>query len=154
MKTVLTRLKALAADNATLKGYVAKNEIVAPGTIPLLSHQDVPFIAYAPINSPEQWVAQHKEVTHTVEAYLVQLHTVREEALIGSDNDKGILDFVADYESAIRGSFLPDPDDSTDYYLSKPLDITAVDYSTEPYGDGFYLLVAIITLSCIRLFTP
>ena len=154
MKTILERLKALGESDSTLIDYVQRQEICAPRTLPDLALAQVPFIGYAPINSPEQWVAQRKEATHTVEAYLVLLHTVQETAILGSDQKVGLLDFVANFESAVRGSFLPDPDDSTDYYLSKPLDITGVDYTTAPYGDNYFLLISTITLSCIRLFTP
>jgi len=152
MKTVLERLKVLGEESSVLQDYVVKQEIVAPRTLPSLALAQVPFIGYAPIASPEQWVAQRKEATHTVEAYLVLLHTVQESAILGSDQKVGLLDFVANFEDVVRGSFLPPQDDATDYYLSKPLDITGVDYETAPYGDNFFLLIATVSLRCVRLF--
>jgi hypothetical protein len=157
MKTTLERLKALVAADSTLSTYVQRNEIVSPRALPALSMQDIYYIGFAPINAPEAWITSaKKERICTVEAYLVLLHMIREDAIIGDDNRKGVLDFVSEFETAVRGSFLPDPDDSTNtdtYHLSKPLDVTGVEFSgAEEYGDGHQVIVAIVTLEARILF--
>lgn len=149
MKTLLSRMKTALEDNSTLKAYVNKVQVVSPKALPALSQDTIPFIGLAPMDSPEVWVAQKKEVTHTVEVYLILWHLIEEDAILGSDNRKGILDFVTDFESAVRGSFFAS---SGANYLSKPTDITSVSYTTEPYGDNYYLIIASISLSCVRLF--
>lgn len=155
MKTLLTRMKTVVQDDSTLKDYVNKIEIVSPGTLPLLSLDDIPYIGLAPMNSPEMWVTQKKDVVHTVEAYLALQYLLEEYSIIGDDpsDQKGILDLVTDFESAVRGNFFPsDATDTDTRYLSKPTDIISVDYSTEPWGDSFHLIIATVTLSCVRLF--
>lgn len=151
MKTLLTRMKSAVQGNTTLNSYVdASNvRVVAPRALPLLAQDSIPFIGLAPIDSPEVWVAQKKEVTHIIEAYLVLWHLLEEDSIIGSDARKGILDLIADFEAAVRGSFFASEGVN---YLSKPTDITGVSYTTEPYGDDYYLIIATVTLSCVRLF--
>ena len=150
MKTLLTRMKTVVQDNANLD-YVKEVRIVAPKTLPPLSQDNIPFIGLAPMNSPEIWVAQKKEVTHTIEAYLVIWYPVAEYSIIGSDDYKGILDLETDFKNAVRNNFFASGGTN---YLSKPTNIISVDRITEPYGDDFYLLIATVTLECIRLFIP
>lgn len=154
MKTLLTRMKTATQDDATLKAYVKKVEIVSPNTLPLLSLNDIPYIGLAPMNSPEEWVAQKKEAVHTVEVYLALQYMINEYSIIGNAPDKGILDLVADFESVVRGNFFPsDPNNTDTRHLARPTDITSVDYSTTPWGDNFHLIIATVTLSCARRFS-
>lgn len=150
MKTLLARMKTALIADTTLSEYVTEVQVVAPGSIPPLSQNIISFIGLAPITSPEAWKAQKKEVIHTVEAYLVTYYTVLEDAIIGTDNSKGMLDFISDFENVVRANFFPD--DSGNYYLSKPTDITNVEYTTANYGENFYLLIATVTMLCPRLF--
>lgn len=151
MKTVLARLKSESQADATLASYVNTFATVAPRFLGLVGVDNVPFIGFAPVNSPEEWRTQNKDAIHTVEAYLVWLYTVEEDSIMGRGDAKGFLDFVADFCNVVRGTQLAS--DGTNY-LSKPTDIMGVDYTTEPMGDNYYLLIATVTLRCIRYFSP
>jgi len=152
MKTILARMKVAVKEDSTLQSYMnARNvKTVAPRTLPLVGQDNMPFVGLAPMNAPEEWKAQRKEALNTIEAYLVLLYQVEEDAIIGTDNKKGILEFVSDFENVVRGSFWPDADGVA--YLSKPTDITNVEFGGEDWGDNYYLIISTITLSCIRLF--
>ena len=149
MKTTVTRLKTLLQEDATLSSYVKKVEIVSPKLLPDISNTMVPYIGIAPVNSTETWIAQRKQSTMIVELYAVILLQQQENAIIGDSVKKGILEIVEDIDTVVRGKFLSS---SNVRYLSKPIEITGIDYVTAGYGDNFYLLVASITLQCLKLF--
>ena len=150
MKTLLQRLQSTLQTNATLSAYVKKVEVVAPRTLPAINVADTPYIGIAPVNSPERWFANQKEVSHIIEVYAVIYLQIEETAILGSAQDKGILDLVTDIDSAVRNNSFASGNVN---YLSKPCEITGTEYVTAGYGDNIYLLVATINLECIRLFT-
>jgi len=152
MKTILDKMRIAARNDATLEHKLANIEIVAPRFLPPINQTDVPFLGLAGLSSSEQWVSSDKkDAEHTVEAYLVWRYLTAQDAIIGSeDGDEALFDMVEHVNGLFRGSFLPD-DDGT-IYLSKPIDITELTYSTEEFGDGYYLFVATTTYRCIRQF--
>lgn len=158
MKTLLTRMKTALQDSSTLD-YFQEVRIVSPRALPLLSQDNLPFIGIAPLNAPEEYRSTgKKDDIMTVEAYLVQWYELEEYQLIGDDeeNQKGLLDFVADFKSVVRNNFFPSTaGDADTNYLTRPTEVISVAYSTEPYGDeiGAYVSVATVTLLCPRLFT-
>lgn len=149
MKTILTRLQTIIQTNSTLS-YIKKTEIVSPKLLPDISQTMVPYIGLAPISTSESWIAQRKEAINNVDLYIVNFLQQQENAIIGNTTKKGLLEIVEDVESVIRGHRLPDG--SGNYYLSKPIEITNVDYVVSGYGDNVYLLVASLFLNCTRIF--
>lgn len=110
----------------------------------------VPYIGVAPVRSSEAYVAQRKEITHLVDIYAVTYLQVQENAIIGDSVKKGILEIVEDIQTAVRGHRLPEAGVN---YLSKPIDISSTEYSIAGYGDQVYLMVASMTLQCVKLIT-
>lgn len=149
MKTIVKRLKTVLQNDATLSAYVKRIEFVSPKLLPDIAQTLVPYIGIAPVNTSESWVAQRKQAIHIVDVYAVIYLQQQENSIIGDSVKKGILEIVTDIESAVRGHRLPE---NSVNYLSKPVEITAVDYVVSGYGDNAYLLVASIQLQCVRLF--
>lgn len=160
MQTILTRLKTLIQDNmvpvdtATL-GYVKSAEVVHPEIdITTTSFANLPRIVFTPIATSETWVAsQTKEATNRVYAYLMLRYNQRETSIISdstrpSGQGKGIINFVTDFLTVIRGHRLAVGGTN---YLDKPLDIQNIDYIVERLGDAS-LLIAQIEMFCVRLF--
>jgi len=151
MRILIGRIKSVLQDDTTLKTYIKKVEITAPRTLPEIKTTTVPWIGIAPINSPETWKAnKQKEVFHTVELYIVHWYQLQETAVYGAGNKEGILEIVEDVKDAVRGSFFASAGVN---YLSRPTDITNIEYTTAGYGDNIFLIVATITLSCPRIFS-
>lgn len=148
MRTTINRLKSLLSSSATLS-YIKKFEIVSPKLLPDISSSLVPYIGIAPVNTTESWVAQRKQAINNVDVYVVTYLQVPEAAIVGDSVKKGLLEAVEDTLSVVRGSFLPSESVN---YLSKPIEVTGVDWISTGYGDNTYLLVANITLQCVRLF--
>lgn len=160
MKTILTRLKTLINDNNNSGGtleYVKSFEVVHPELdLTVHSVSAFPRIVFVPISTVESWVgSQRKQAVNTVIAYLMLRYHTREANIIGDatrpgGQGKGILDFVADYLSVVRGHRLAVDDN---IYLDKPLDILNVEYIREDISESAHLLVAAVTMECSRLFT-
>ena len=146
MKDLLSKIKTVLIDDSTLSPYVKKVEVVAPRSLPVINESNVPYIGIAPVSSPESWKTnKKKEVIHTVEVYAVYWLQIQETAIIGDSSHKGILQFVEDIKSALRGH-------TFNNYLSKPTDLTVSEFTTAGYGDSIYLIVSTITLVCHRIF--
>lgn len=150
MKTSVTRIKTLLQNSATLNTYIKKIEIISPRLLPDLTIAQVPYIGIAPVSSSESWVAQMKQSILRIELYAVNWFQVQEVSIIGDSIKKGILEIVDDVSTVIRGSFLPE---NSINYLSKPIEITNIDYIVAGYGDNAYLLVSSISLQCVKLFS-
>ena len=148
MKTVVKQLKTTMQNNATLS-YIKKFEIVSPKLLPDLSMSLIPYIGIAPVSSSESWIAQRKQVVHTVDLYVVDFLQIQESAIIGDTVKPGLLDIVNDVSNIVRGERLPV---SGINYLSKPIEITSIDYVVAGYGENVFLLVASMVLQCVRLF--
>lgn len=148
MKSILKEIKSVLSSSTVLS-YIKKFEIVSPRLLPDISSSQVPYIGIAPVSTSESWVAQRKQAVHRVELYCVNYIQLMENSIIGDTVKPGLLDVVNDVESVIRGHRLPI---SSTNYLSKPIEISSVDYSVTQYGDQFYLFVASLSLECIRLF--
>ncbi len=156
MKTLLARMKTVLQESETLN-YFQEVRTVSPKALPVLSQDNLPFIGLAPLNASEEYRSTgKKDDIMTVEAYLVQWYELTEYQLIGDDEtQKGLLDFVEDFKSVIRGHQFPStPGDAGTNYLTLPTAIIGVSYSTEPYGGEVdaYVSVATIALLCTRLF--
>lgn len=158
MKTILSRLKTLVqhemVEGGTLS-YVKSVEIVHPELLEVHSNAVIPKIVFTPSSTSESWVAsQKKEATNTVLAYLVLRYAQRETSIMGDatragGHGKGIMDFVSDFLSVVRGHRLSV--DGT-IYLDKPLDISTINYIREDLGENAHLLVAEITMQCTYQF--
>ncbi len=146
IKTLMSRMKTELQDDSTLDGYVKKVEIVAPRSLPVVNEANVPYIGIAPVSSPEAWKTnKKKEVIYTVEVYAVYWLQIQETAIIGGGGHTGLLDFVRDVSTVLRGNTFND-------YLSKPADITVPEFTTAGYGDTIYLIVCTIVLTGSRIF--
>jgi len=157
MKTTVTRLKTLIQNNnqsGQTLSYVKYVEIIHPDIlIPNISLTLLPSIFFTPISTEEEWVAsQEKQATHIVKAYLVMRYNQRELSIIGDatrTQGQGMLDFVNDFLSVVRGTRLAVNDTQ---YLDKPLEIQNVDYIREDLGENSFLIIADITMLCVRIF--
>lgn len=149
MKTTIKRIKSVLQNNATLSAYIKKFEFVAPRLLPEIPSSLVPYIGISGITTAESWIAQRKQAIHNVELYIVTYLQQTENAIIGDSVKKGLLEVTEDVQSAIRAHRLPE---NSVNYLSKPIEITGIDYSVASYGDSTYLFVASISLQCVRLF--
>ena len=160
MKTILTRLKTLV-DNSNNSGnileYVKSFEVIHPELdLTVNSVAAFPKIAFVPVSTIEEWVAsQRKQASNIVIAYLMLRYHAREASILGDSmrpggHGKGILDFVADFISVVRGHRLSLAGET---YLDKPLDITNVEYMREEIAGGAHMLVAAVTMECTRLLT-
>lgn len=133
--------------------YVLSAEIVHPQID--LSKQFVaglPKILFTPSQTNELWAAtQRKESRNVVTAYLLMIYHNRETGIIGSDanNVKGIVDFVEDFISVVRGHQLSV---SGTKYLDRPLDVLGVVYDDPVVVNNAHILVASITMQCNFLF--
>lgn len=145
---MLSRIKEDLKNDAVLASYVKAVEVCGPDVLPDVSKSLVPWIGIAPISSPESWFAMEKEITHTVRVYVVHALEIREKSIIGSDQDRGLLDMMADVERVVRARFFARDGQN---YLSKPSDIVGVDYVLGGYGDQIYTFVGVITVVCVRL---
>lgn len=158
MKTVLTRLKTLVQDNivasATMQ-YVKSVEVVHPQVD--LSKQFVsgmPKVLIAPGKTSEGWVAtKKKESRNVVNAYMLMMYHTRETGIIGDptrgDQGKGIVDFVEDFISVVRGHQLSL---NGVKYLDRPLDILGVVYNDPIVMNNGHLLLASVSMQCNYLF--
>ena len=143
METLISSIKTDLSASTILK----KVEIVTPRTLPDLRTSILPWAGIAPISTNEAWKTNGRKVAlHTVEIYCAQWIQKFETAVIGDGALKGILDVVVDVADRVRG-------DTFSNYLSKPTDISGIDYSTAGYGDNYYLIVATVTLQCERIFS-
>ncbi len=157
MKTILTRLKTLINNNNNDGGtlsYVKSVEVVHPELdLTLTPFPALPRVTFVGENTREEWVAQRKELTNTVTAYLMLRYMQRETSILGDSSraggqGKGILDFVNDFLTVVRGHRLEQGDD---IYLSKPLDIINIEYIRESLDGNAHLLIAAITMECVHL---
>ena len=148
MKTILSQIKTTLRNSTTLR-YVNKIEIVSPKLLPDISSSLLPYIGIAPVSTSESWIAQQKEAVHSVDVYAVIWLQIPESAILGDSVKKGMLEVVDDISSVLRGERLLV---NSNYYLSKPIEITNIDYVVAQYGDNAFLLVADISLRCVRRF--
>lgn len=148
MKSLLERIKQDIKNDAVLASYLKAVQIVGPDVLPDVSTSLVPFVGIAPISTSESWFAMEQQHVHTVRLYMIQSLMIKETAIIGTDVDRGLLQMMADVETVVRAKFFAR--DGLNY-LSKPSEITNVDYSLGGYGDQIYTIVGIVTLQCIRL---
>lgn len=155
MNTTITRVKTVILNASRLSYIRAQNKkIVPPQYIPPLASNTVPFIGLAPASTPpEEWMASaRKEEIHFIDAYLVVfLMGGGEAVLIGGGGKKGILEMIDDFKLSIRGNTL-NADDGTPY-LKKPIAIAGIGYSTAPYDENPYMIVATVTIACTKLLT-
>lgn len=150
MKTLLARVKEDIQNDPVLRTYVKGVQIVAPDYLPDTALSLLPFVGIAPIASPETWFSTaNKEVTHTVRLYVIHRLQIQEVSIIGSAQDRGLLDTIADVVSVVRSKFFPR--DGVNY-LSKPSEVISVDYSLGGAGDQIYSIIGVITIVCPRLF--
>ena len=159
MKTVLTRLKTLVQDNlggSNTLSYVVSAEIVHPQID--LSKQFIaglPKVLITPNKTSESWVStQKKESKNVVNAYLLMMYHTRETGIIGdstrsTNQGKGIVDFVEDFVSVVRGHRLSV--DGTKY-LDRPLDILGITYNEPIVINNAHLLLASVSMQCNYLF--
>ena len=158
MKTVLTRIKTLVQDNlggSNTLSYVVSAEIVHPQID--LSKQFVaglPKVLITPGQTSESWIAtQRKESKNTVTAYLLMMYHQRETGIIGDASrgtqGKGIVDFVEDFISVVRGHRLSVADEK---YLDRPLDILGVVYNEPIVVNNSHILLASVSMQCNFLF--
>ena len=158
MKIVLTRLKTLVQDNlggSNTLAYVVSAEIVHPQID--LSKQFVaglPKVLLTPGQTSEAWQAtQRKESRNTVTAYLLMMYHNRETGIVGDsargNQGKGIVDFVEDFISVVRGHRL-----AVDgvKYLDRPLDILGVIYNEPIVVNNAHILLASVSMQCNFLF--
>lgn len=160
MKTILSRLKTLVQDNlggANTLSYVVSAEIVHPEID--LSKQFIvglPKVMITPGRTIESWIAsQRKESKNTVTAYLLMIYHNRETGIVGDSSrspnqGKGIVDFVSDFISVVRGHRLSV--DGTKY-LDRPLDILSVTYNDPVVVGNGHILIASVSMQCNYLFT-
>lgn len=159
MKTILSRLKDLinTQNNAgNTLDYVRSFEVVHPDLdLTVTSLATLPRIVFVPVSTSEDWVAsQEKQAVNVVNAYLMLRYNQRESSIMGDSTrpggqGKGIVDFVADFMSVVRGHRLAVGGTN---YLNKPLDVTGVEYVIETVGENAHILVAQITMLCQRVF--
>lgn len=145
MDTLITNIKAVLVadrDGGGTLNYMPEQSIqkVAPKALPPLRNDQLPFVGIAPLTSPEIWITSGKrEVTHTVELYCVRQYTIQE------DSVERFLEFVTDVLSVVRNERFSS-------YIDAPATPNVIDYSTAPYGDNIYIIVATIQLECRRTF--
>lgn len=159
MKTILTRMKTLVADNAVADGtlaYVKHHEVIHPELgVTVISKASFPAIFLVPISSTEEWVAsQEKEAVHELHAFLIMQYLQREASILGdasrpAGQGKGIVDFALDFVSVFRGHMLGSGGTN---YLTAPLDIQAIDYFADNLGENANIMIAQIVMQCRRVF--
>lgn len=138
---VLTNIK----DRIATLTDVKKVEIVLPRILPALMITDVPWVGVAPILTPEEWKAMRKEATDSFEIYVVTDIQLRETAIMGDDNLQGSLDIVSLVAETLRGETFNND-------LARPIDMEIMDYELAQFGDGYYVFVPTIRVTCKRLF--
>ena len=160
MKTILARLKTLVTNNrdpGDALEYVRAVEVVHPDLDQtVFSVATLPKIVFVPESTTESWAASGKKnSSNIVVAYLILRYHQRESSILGDSSrpgvgqGKGIVDFVTDFLSVVRGHRLST---GGSIYLDKPLDITGVDYIAENLGENGQFLIASVTMQCDRLF--
>ena len=152
MKTVLTRLKTLVQDNlggSNTLSYVVSAEIVHPQID--LSKQFVaglPKVLITPGQTSEVWQAtQRKESRNVVTAYLLMMYHNRETGIVGDSatSVKGIVDFVEDFVSVVRGHRLSVGGEK---YLDRPIDILGIVYNEPIVVNNGHILLASVSMQC------
>ena len=153
MKTLLSRMKAALRADTLLMAYTSSEaiQVVAPDTLPSVATSLIPFIGIAPMGTSESWLAQQKRAVHSVNLYVVQYMEYPEEAIMGDSVKRGLLEILEDVERIVRGNQFSSEGVN---YLAKPTDIVGVSYARGEMGDGIYAIVAVIALTCERLFLP
>lgn len=143
MKTLLDNIKTALNDarGSTLSYMPAQSiQKVAPGSLPPLRRDQLPFVGIAPLSSPETWITSGKrEVVHTVELYCVRMYNIQEDGVVEA------LEHVENVVGVVRNNLFSN-------YLSAPAQPSVTGYVTEPYGDNIYIVIATVQLECRRLF--
>jgi len=159
LKTILGRLKTLITNNrdpGDTLAYVRAVEVVHPDLDQtVFSVANLPKVVFVPESVSEAWTASgKKEARNIVSAFLILRYHQRETSIIGDSSrpggeGKGIVDFVEDFLSVVRGQRLST---GGSVYLDRPLDIESVDYIAENLGENGSFLIAQVTMRCDRLF--
>lgn len=159
MKTVLSRMKTLVNNNkgsGQTLSYVKHVEVLHPEIAQTVINASVlPSIFLVPVGSSEEWDATlRKKATHSVRAHLIMSYHQRELSIMGDASrpdaqGKGILDFVSDFSDVFRGHRLAIGGEE---YLAEPLDIVDIEYLPGELSDNVFMVVATVTMKCVRLF--
>lgn len=135
--TVLNANATVAANFSTI------GRIISPRLIPPLDAAEMPAVLIAPVNTIERWHSSaRREVNHVIEVYVVNEYWL-ERTDVREIHAK--IKMAAD---ALRNERLAGD------YLSRPIQIEAIDYDTLSYGDENrqFLYVGTMTIDTRRLF--